>query len=168
MTERRTVRGLFDFIEAQADGVEMDFSSIEFPPGLGWGASEDARRWALAGYREEHQINPETTMSKGGRPRKQRQSLEEVDEQRAFSLWWFIHGLAVKPRGTARNFSKPVKIKTRHAIELIQNVPDAKALFPIIGEHTLEQSVSRGKKKLGIDRGWLSETCEKLADGFQQ
>lgn len=100
--------------------------------------------------------------AKRGAPPKHKYG--NVDCQRAYQIWWLANNIK-KARG------EPVQngsIKTRDLIylawQLRPRLPDFEALFPV-GDgqlETLEQSISRGRKELGIDGRWHSETCEKI------
>lgn len=161
MAEERIVRGLLGEMGTKSEGVAWA-SEPTMPLGTGLGASPDAVRWARLGRDYERWMQLEAELAKfkkgPGRPAEG----VTVDVRRAVALWWFAHGLAAHIRGEPRDSTKPAKITARELIRLAQIISADPALFPY-RDNTIEQSVSRGKKALGIDRHWLSETCDKLA-----
>ncbi|MCG3267903.1 hypothetical protein [Yoonia sp. I 8.24] len=100
--------------------------------------------------------------AKRGAPQKHQYG--NVDCRRAFQVWWLANNIANAIEEPLRKGS----VKTRDLIHLAWRLrsefPDFEVLFPV-GEgqlETLEQSISRGRKELGIDGFWYSETCEKI------
>jgi hypothetical protein len=87
--------------------------------------------------------------NQGGRPKLR----FHIDEKRAYSLWLIAKEL---PDDQQR------KITNRKLIEYANN--------PLVNDHfgnesaasTIEQSISRGKKTLGIDKNWNSKVCVLL------
>ena len=55
MTSKKQVRGLLDVVEAEAQGEEWELAeqTLGDALGLGLGATEQARRWALIGMEHE-------------------------------------------------------------------------------------------------------------------
>lgn len=107
-----------------------------------------------------------------GRPPKKNRDLGSIDEQRAYALWLLVHSIG---RG-AKNDYDPAKGIYATVSNLIvfarymsAEAPDVyrflEPLFPATTteQDTLVQSVSRGRRKLKIDRLWRSEVCDALS-----
>lgn len=158
MSEKRTVRGLLDYSEAVASGQEWEFEepSPAYVPGLGLGTTDDARRWAWLGYMTEKRTRIDSLLKpKRGRPRKP--PIGSKDAWRAFRLWMVAREFSESERAALTN-RQLIQVVT--AVEDYMNVPNGLRAFPKAGSH--EQSVSRGKKALGIDSHWNSAVCEKI------
>lgn len=94
------------------------------------------------------------------------------DEGRAYSVWLLAHTEWARRNaaGTAADFKVSKKASARELIDLAKQIgwdplpvrPGGPALF--LGQtETLEQSVSRGRKMLGIvGKGWQSTQCEEI------
>lgn len=100
-----------------------------------------------------------------GRPKVE--ALVSQDARRAFRLWEHVRMFREFER---TNDIEKMALSNRHLIETQMKVepriyadePD-EWLFPTsVAFETLEQSVSRGKKKLKIDADWQSKLCEEL------
>jgi hypothetical protein len=82
----------------------------------------------------------------------------DIDRRRAWVIWWYIR--QQRELGASHVGSKTVA----QLIEQVRGLPGGKELFPP-NTPTLERlisSVSKGKRKLGIDKAWHSETCAKF------
>lgn len=161
---KRKVRGLLDVTAAEAAGEEwvVESPSSEFFPGMGFGAMPEATEYAYRGWIEKKKRAPRR---KRGRPKLQPGL--NIDCIRAFAAWEMCQNL----RRTMRrpNANIPVK-ELISAIQFVENRLDfrpEKRLFPGTTAN-LDQSVSRGKRNLGIDRQWNSETCEEIKSHFPQ
>ena len=87
--------------------------------------------------------------NKGGRPRIRFQ----INEKRAFYLWTIAQELPEKQRA---------KITNRKLIELAKTKPFHGVFKRTTASSTIEQSISRGKKVLKIDKNWNSKVCVLL------
>ena len=168
MSEKRIVSGLLDYAVASTSGEEFELreNSWDFVWGMGTAPSKDAIRWAYIGFKiEQHLILKEllsSQSSNNGRPKKDGK-LGPITNRRAFALWFM-----------ARHFfkGKPVKVTSGELIAMARNVPKElgrekyQKLFPLNG--ALEQSVSRGKTALKINKNWQSKDCEKLYETLSQ
>ena len=161
MTSKRHVRGRLEVVEAEAKGEEggLAAQTLVDALGLGLGATEQAKRWALIGMEHEAKMQ---LRRPANRPKKE--SITKIDSIRAFAAWrmcWHLRGLANKPNA---------RITNRELIRVIQVVEQEKSLgagerlFPEHGNP--EASLSRGKKILEIDGDWNSKVCEKLNQSF--
>ena len=161
MTSKRQVRGLLEVVEAEAKGEEWELAAQTLGDalGLGLGATEQAKRWALIGIEHEAKMQ---LRRPAHRPKKE--SITKIDSIRAFAAWqmcWHLRGLANKPNA---------RITNRELIRVIQIVEQEKSLgagerlFPEHGNS--EASLSRGKKILEIDGDWNSKVCEELNQSF--
>lgn len=155
MTTRK-VRGLLDIMTAEADRADWEFEkpSADYLPGLGLGATPEARRWAWLGYCAE---KAQWQKRKRGRPRKS--NLSDVDCYRAYVCW-----LVVKSLGARR-------VQNREAIRLVRliddhlSIPvDKRAFPPSITDESAEQSLSRGRRKAGMNVDWQSDYFEAIAN----
>lgn len=161
---KRKIRGLFDIIDAQAKGEDWELEAIseDFIPGLGVGATDEARRWAWLGYRYEMLEAVKVRLKrKRGPPTKD--AYLTLDAKRARYLWAFADTLTKGKGG---------KISSRALIQLAVEVakstanPELKRLFLVADN--VEYSVSRGKKIMDIDAQWCSKVCEQLMKDYPQ
>ena len=162
MSEKRQVRGLLDMLDAEQKGEpwEWEAEPIGVVPGMGLGATAQATRWARLGMLTEMRAFVERAVIRVGRPLKS--DTASLDSKRAFALWRLVkmqrEGLMPKPQG---RFSNRALIRQYAEIEKQVGAKDTR-LFQA-AEHSLEQSVSRGKTALGLKGDeWKSEVCEKL------
>ena len=117
--------------------------------------------------REIERIRPlyEQSLPKTGKPPGR-----WFDEGRAYSVWLLAHTEWARRNGAAFDFKVFKKASARELIDLAKQIgweplpvrPGGAALF--LGQtETLEQSVSRGRKMLGIvGKGWQSTHCEEI------
>lgn len=119
--------------------------------------------------REMERIRPlyEQSLPKKGKPPGR-----WFDEGRAYSVWLLAHTEWARRNGaiTAVDFKVFKKASARELIDLAKQIgwdplpvrSGAASLF--LGQtETLEQSVSRGRKMLGIvGKGWQSTHCEEI------
>ena len=88
--------------------------------------------------------------NQGGRPKLR----FHIDEKRAYHLWLIAKELPDDQRR---------KITNRKLIEYAQNMSFKKSYFGNTRTvSTIEQSISRGKKTLRIDKNWNSKVCVLL------
>ena len=90
-----------------------------------------------------------TPKNKDGRPRVRFQ----INEKRAYYLWTIANELPKKQR---------TKITNRKLIELAKTKPFHGVFRGTTAASTIEQSISRGKKALKIDKNWNSKVCVLL------
>ena len=159
MNAKRVVRGLFGALEAEASGQEwsLEGPSENYIPGLGWGASEDVRRWAMKGYLVERSAEIEN-LQKRNRGRPAKGEFENVDCVRAFQCW------KISKLYNAPNLSILKAIDLVLRMEKNLNIPDSDRTFPpqIYAKGTLESSVKKGRRQLGIGKGWKSTFCDEV------
>jgi hypothetical protein len=159
MKKPRKVRGLFGILEAEANGEEWKAEELspDFVPGMGFGATKEATRWAYIGYISEHMHRLKSDLKKSrGRPGLP--VYANKDCKRAFTLWWFAQKFDEDKR---RNVSQRELIRLVIKMEDFLQIPNFQKVFP---EHqNFESSVSRGKRHLQIDDSWNSEVCEEIA-----
>jgi hypothetical protein len=154
--------------KADLSGPKFAFLLSEL--GLDGLTGEDATRYLLLGFLNETLANLDSQLEKlklgPGRPSKD--ILEQIDAKRAFKLWSFAHNLKATVRKQPVDYRAPVEMKTRDLISLAQAIEaegQLPRLFPQTSSFTtLEQSVSRGRKVLGIDRLWQSENLLNILD----
>jgi hypothetical protein len=161
MTSKKQVRGLLDVIEAEAQGEEWELAeqTLGDALGLGLGATEQAKRWALIGMEHEAKMQ---SRRPAHRPKKE--NITKIDSIRAFAAWhmfWHLRGLANKPNAhiTNRELIRVIQI-----VEQTKSLDAGERLFPERGNS--DASLSRGKKILEIDDNWNSKVCEELQQSF--
>jgi hypothetical protein len=153
MKENEKVRGLLDI--AGSDACLSEQALTDLMLGLGWGATDQARRWALIGFALEEKM-------KLRRPahRPKQDPITHKDAIRAFAAWqmcWKLRGIVGNPKA---------RISSRELTRIIQIVENAlglnttEKLFPKRGN--LDASLSSGKKILEIDDDWNSKVCEEV------
>ena len=114
------------------------------------------------------QMSPEYEKSK---PKVGKPPGRWFDEGRAYSVWLLAHTLWASQNGWdgVVEFQMPKKVSTRYLITLAKKIdwdplpvrPTGASLF--LGDMgTLEQSISRGRKKLSIGKDWQSTDCEVI------
>lgn len=159
MKSPRKVRGLIEIAKAEAAGEDwiLDEPSAEYIPGLGLGATDEARRWAFIGYFVEKNLEL-TAVIKKRRGRPTVSPFQSKDAFRAFKVWTFARALEPKNRKTVSNREL---IRRVAEAEKQLNIPMAERAFPEGGN--FEAAVSRGRKILEIDDEWHSPLCEKIA-----
>lgn len=159
MTGPRKVRGLIDFIEAEASGEvwEFDEPSPEYVPGMGLGATKEATRWAWMGYQLERMLLINLHLKqRRGRPAKS--PIQTKDALRAFTLWRLAQRINADAR---RNVTNRELIALAIHIEESLGVPFPERVFPKAGSY--DASVSKGRRALEINDAWHSQVCEKIA-----
>lgn len=87
--------------------------------------------------------------NKGGRPKLK----FHVNEKRAYHLWSIVKELPREQR---------LSITNRELIEIAKKTPSGDLFKIMTSQSTLEQSISRGKKTLKIDKNWNSKLCDLL------
>lgn len=94
-------------------------------------------------------ITSKPLKNQGGRPKLR----FHIDEKRAYCLWLIAKELPDDQRR---------KITNRKLIEYAQNMPFKGHFGTTRTASTIEQSISRGKKTLRIDKNWNSKVCVLL------
>lgn len=158
MKEKRTVRGLLDVIVADADGIDWEMAkpSATYLPGMGLGATPEAFRWAWLGYCAD-----ELRKNKRPRGRPRRNNSFNTDCYRAYRCWAAVDSLR-KNRGIGFRISNREAI---HIVRLIdEHLSNEEPAFPrSITDASAEQSLSRGRRTLGISADWQSDACDEIA-----
>lgn len=124
-------------------------------PGIGLGATPQVMKWARLGRMYEKQMRlakPDIV----GRP-----TVGEFnkDASRAFGMWQIAQML--KKLGYKR-ISNRALIRFLAKFEEHYRVPMRSRKFPQKSGGSYEQSISRGKRALGIDKDWYSERCNEI------
>ena len=150
--------------------IEQIEKEYRIPSGLIVPAmSDEAIKYLVLGYLSERIQNLNSRLEKlkraPGRPAKAQG--HDIDTKRALALYDFAHCLVADIQKRERDYSKPAKISARELIKLAQLV-SKDGLFPksTVDEGSLEQSVSRGRKKLGIGRYWIAPELVKNFSEF--
>lgn len=151
-----------------------DGEAVDYVEGLGLGASPTARRWAavgkffdkpeaqlifLTGFLALHKF----AAGSKGRGRRKIPELQTKDARRAFRLWQIAN---LAPRSIKNEASNRELIELAKMVDAAMHDENGEPhLFPSsTSDSVLEQSVSRGRKTLGIEGYWHSTLCEKIND----
>ena len=127
--------------------------------GLGWGATDQARSWALMGKALEAEM-----LRRRPAHRPKSDPLTHKDTLRAFAAWemcWNLRRILGDPKA---------QISNRELIRVIQLVEKAlcidrdEKLFAEGGN--FDASLSRGRDILGIVADWHCQVCEELQRTF--
>ena len=154
----KKVKGLLDLVSV-SEGEEWEWEhppySEDHMPGMGFGADKKTTRWAYIGYLTELRQQIASIKKKAGR--RQLEKYKSIDCLRALALWQYVQlSYEEKERDNLSN---------RQLINDLQNIEmssgQASGLFSKM-VNSLEQSVSRGRSELKIDKYWNSKVCEKL------
>ena len=135
---RKQPLGLIDYLLLSEE--ERDFYTL-----TGRLPSEKSEDVKLEATRTKPPIN------KGGRPRKK----YHINERRAYCLWLIAKEMSVDERA---------KITNRKLIELAKKMSFRGLFNDMTSQATLEQSISRGKRTLKIDKHWNSKVCVLLEE----
>jgi hypothetical protein len=126
--------------------------------------SDEAKRYLILGFLRERLdlINQKLEMKKPPRGRPIKDKVFHIDNARALVLFDFAHTVVASIEKRPKDTSVPAKISVRQMIEL-GRIVDADGLFPkeMTTVESLEQSVSRGRKALGIGKHWLAPELDK-------
>lgn len=150
-------KGLLDFDPSQDTGdptlpLALSTDSLGLPPSLLTASRETLLLFIailLGGG------NPIGVQKRKGRGRPAATLTSDV--KRAWLIWWYV-------RQERENGSSHIGSMTvAKLIQEVRSLPGGKKLF---GNSTTQErlisSVSNGKRKLGIDEDWQSETCAKF------
>jgi hypothetical protein len=153
MNEKRKIRGLLDILVAEAndEGWELEEPSAGFMPGMGLGATEQARRWAFIGFTAELMRGIDAHPKRPvGQPKKQCRFSN--DAKRAVVIY-----VTLERHRSHRGIDRNMKIE----LSLTELIAKAQKLFPeyeIFDKPTygnkMYASVKRGRKIFGIDKYW--------------
>ena len=190
MTDKKQIKGLLDYISLKPDEeAEVTPNSEDYVPGMGLGATEEAKHFARIGklylekleqdvvidqilsqktaFNETNITEIEKTL---GRPK--RQKALGIHQVRALILWHIAQGF---PEGIRQDLTN------RYMIAYVQKL--GKTSRPLVGKsgkvgesekmwpdkdginESLEQSVSRGKTWWEIDHRWHSDKCYEFFYG---
>lgn len=133
----------------------IDFTGVSLSDlGLAEGTTTEGYRYALIGYLSE--ISKQTFPNPVGRPKKK----TDINQLRAEVLRDFGQNIMATTQKRPRDDTQPIKIQVKELIRLAQIVEDAtneSDLFnnKMITLSSLQSSVARGKKLLGLDHNWL-------------
>ena len=169
MKSPKKVRGILDLLQVEENKVwEIDQGSLNLTGVLKQASQEDLNRWIIKGYYAEAQEKLEKRIREINPPklpgRPQKRKITQKSSARAFLLWMAVNKV------TPSDFPGILTNRSviNHATELEAsgywktNYFDTK----MTESRTIEQSVSRGKKELGIDKSWHSDVCEKIYQGL--
>lgn len=152
---KKSVRGLLDTIGLQPNDWELETVSEKYVPGMGLGATDDAKRLAADGYRFEINRQLENVIGaskkKKGRPGKT--EVLKTSHLRAFHMWLELREMPAAFRVAHTNRELIAWIKARDDMP-----PAASKLWP--KSQNLERSLSEGRTFWGIGDDWLSQQCE--------
>lgn len=157
MNEGKKLRGLLHIEGSDTDAPEHALTDLAL--GLGLGATDRARQWALVGFALEQE-------RKLRRPahRPKQDPITHTDAIRAFGAWqmcWNLRRILGKPNAHIKNREL---VRIIRLVEEALAIPQLEQLFPERGD--IDASLSRGKKILGIDDDWNSEVCEEVERAF--
>ena len=133
----------------------IDFSGVSLSDlGLAEGTTTEGYRYALIGYLSE--ISKQTFPNPVGRPKKK----TDINQLRAEVLRDFGQNLMATTQKRPRDDTQPIKIPIKELIRLaqiVENETSESSLFnnKMITLSSLQSSVARGKKFLGLDHNWL-------------
>ena len=152
---KKTVRGLLHTIGLEPKDWEFEPISEHYVPGIGLGATDDAKRWAYDGYTLEANSRLEKAIGiskrKNGRPKKSEE--QKYDSLRAFHMWLELRGMPETFRARHTN---------RELIAWIQNrddlSPSVMKLWKV--SDSLERSLSIGRTFWVLTDDWQSQRCE--------
>ena len=130
----------------------IDFTGVSLSDlGLAEGTTAEGFRYALIGYlsAKSKQKFPRPV----GRPKKK----VDINQLRAEALRDFGQNLMATTQKRPRDDTQPIKIPIKELIELaiiVENKTNQSDLFTNGGIESLQSSVARGKKSLGLDHNW--------------
>ena len=133
----------------------VDFTGISLSKlGLAEGTTAEGFRYALIGYLTE--VSKQGLPNPVGRPKKK----VDINQLRAEVLKDFGQNLMAATQKRPRDDTQPIKIPVKELIRLaqiVENETSQSNLFnnKMITLSSLQSSVARGKKFLGLDHNWL-------------
>ena len=130
----------------------IDFTGVSLSDlGLAEGTTAEGFRYALIGYLSAK--SKQTFPRPVGRPKKK----VDINQLRAEALRDFGQNLMATTQKRPRDDTQPIKIPIKELIELAiiaENKTNQSDLFTNGGIESLQSSVARGKKSLGLDHNW--------------
>jgi hypothetical protein len=157
MSSNKQVRGLLELFgdDRDTDSDPSESALADIVLGLGFGATEQARRWALIGRALEAKLQ-------NRRPahRPKQDPMTHKDAIRAFSAWQMYQGLRRLVGNPKAHISNRELIRAIRFVEDKTGVPARERIFPTGGN--FDASVCKGKEILGIDDDWNSQVCEEV------
>lgn len=152
---KKTVRGLLDTIGLQPHNWGLEAISENYVPGIGLGATDDAKRWAADGYRLEinRRLEKAIGISKKKKGRPGKTEVLMASHLRAFHMWLELREMPTAFRVTHTNRELIAWIKARDDMP-----PAASKLWP--KGQNLERSLSEGRTFWGFTDDWQSQRCE--------
>jgi hypothetical protein len=161
MSRNKQARGLLDVFgdDSNTDSDLPESAVADLVLGLGLGATEQARQWALIGRALEAKLQ-------NRRPahRPKQDPVTHKDALRAFAVWQMYQNLRNLVGDPKAHITMRELIRVIRLVEDATAVPKRERMFPTGGN--FEASVSRGKDILGIDGYWNSEFCEEVQRTF--
>jgi hypothetical protein len=157
MNEDKKLLGLLHIEGSDTDPPEHFLTDLAL--GLGWGATDQARQWALIGFALEQARN---LRRPAHRPKQD--PITHKDAIRAFAAWqmcWNLRRIVNDPKA---HISNRELIRTIQFVETNLGLSTDQKIFPERGN--IDASLSRGKKILGIDDDWNSQVCEEVQRTF--
>ena len=155
----RPVRGLLDFISC--DEAEEALSQTVNLPTIVDTTRKLSTIWTEQDwtylYARLDGLEGTKQPKKRGRPRSVAPNLN-IDAIRAWAIWWRVR------QWRESGVCGIEKLTVAQLIEGARDLPRGEEYFrrANITPERLASSVSVGKKMLGIDADWFSETCEKM------
>ena len=155
----RPVRGLLDLISS--DEAEDALSQTVTLPDIFDTTRNLSIIWTEQDWTELYarldRLNGTKQPKKRGRPRSVSPNLN-IDAIRAWAIWWRVR------QWRESGVCGIEKLTVAQLIEGARDLPRGEEYFPRghVTPERLASSVSDGKKMLGIDADWFSETCEKM------
>lgn len=164
MSEKRKVRGLLEYIEAEASGEEWECAepSPDWVPGMGSGATAEATRWAYKGWLLERYaaFPPPPPSPKRGRGQPQKHRKLSNDGKRAFLL--YLMARAIRDTVGSGPSSK-IEMPLFEMIDLTKKTFRTRGLFAKPkAPNKMYGSVKRGREIFGIDEYWRGPPPESL------
>lgn len=127
--------------------------------GLGWGATDQARRWASMGKALEAEM-----LRRRPAHRPKQDPLTHKDALRAFAAWemcWNLRRILGDPKA---HFSNRELVRVIQLVEKALDIANDERLFPDHGN--FDAALSRGRDILGIVDDWHCPVCEELQRTF--
>ena len=156
---KKKVRGLLDVASLADDEREYEEISPDYVPGLGLGATEQARRWAHMGYQLEigAQLNALSTYYRNPVGRPALKEAVQINQRRAAHMWLELREMPMAYRTEQTNG------------ELIRWMQGRKHRTPELDRlwrpnSNLERSLSMGRTFWGIKDDW---SCPTLEEGLK-
>jgi hypothetical protein len=152
-------RGLLDF--ASRDDGEWEYEEIspDYVPGLGFGATEQVRRWAYIGYQIEigSQLKALTAHFRKPVGGQAKEVALQINQMRAAHMWLELRDMPKSFRTESTNRKLISWMSSREH-------RDAEARKRWLPNSNLERSLSMGRTFWGIQDDW---SCPTLEEGLK-